>query len=280
MGFLTDFFAKVFNDNIVLATILISVVPIIELRGAIPFATNTAIWGNLALSNWRAMLFALVGSSLVVPIVALIFMPIINWLKRTKLFGKIALAFENRVKSKAQNMAGGNVTAPQPKQVQIENITSNENAANAENVTSNENAAGNSNKINNSNNTSIANSANNSNATNNANTALSNKTSLLKTNKKSFFKRVLAVFLFVAVPLPLTGVWTGSCVAVFLGLDYLTTCITVIAGNVVAGLIIALILQFFPWLNNYLLWIFLAIVAVILVYEIIMHFVKKAQSKT
>ena len=85
--------------------------------------------------------------------------------------------------------------------------------------------------------------------------------------------------MFVAVPLPLTGVWTGTCVAVFLGLDYLTTCTTVITGNIIAGLIITLILQFFPALNDWLLLIFVAIVVVVIAIEVIKHFINKNKDK-
>ena len=78
--FLNNLFANVFGENIILATILISMVPIIELRGAIPFATSTGFWGNIAMDNWTAFGWSLLGSSLIVPLVALIFIPIINWL--------------------------------------------------------------------------------------------------------------------------------------------------------------------------------------------------------
>ncbi len=204
---IAEFFSKIFDGNVVLATILIAMVPIVELRGAIPFATNSKLWNTLALSNWKALGYALIGSSIIVPVVALIFKPIINLLKRTKPFSKLANAIENRVRNKATSMTGANEQGAR--------------------------------------------------------------------FSRAYWKKVLAVFVFVAIPLPLTGVWTGSCVAVFLGLDYLTTCITVISGNIVAGLAIALILQFFPWLNDWLLWIFLAIVAVIIIYEVVRSIIKK-----
>lgn len=210
MSFISDLFVKIFDGNVVLATILIAMVPIIELRGAIPFATNTSLWGSLAISNWKAMGWALLGSSIIVPIIALIFIPIINWLKRTKLFGKLASAIENRIKNKADSISNGEQKSER--------------------------------------------------------------------FSPAYWKKILAVFVFVAIPLPLTGVWTGTCVAVFLGLDYLSSCITVVLGNAVAGLLIALILKFFPWLNNYLLWIFLALVAIFIIYELIRHFIKKKKA--
>ena len=86
---------------------------------------------------------------------------------------------------------------------------------------------------------------------------------------------MLAIFIFVAIPLPLTGAWTGTCVALFIGLDFASTCASVISGNVVAGLLITLILQFFPWLNGWLFYIFLIIIAIVIIYEVIRHFVKR-----
>ncbi len=201
---------NIFGNNVVLATVLISMVPIFELRGAIPIGVHE-LWGSVALNNWTAFGWSLLGSSLVVPIIALIFIPIINWLKKTKLFGKLATSIEQRIKNKAEGIGGAEEKS--------------------------------------------------------------------KKFSRAYWKKVLAVFVFVAIPLPLTGVWTGTCVAVFLGLDYLTTCTTVITGNVIAGLLIALILQFFPWLNNWLIWIFLGLLLVFIIIEIIKHFIKKNKTK-
>lgn len=210
--FIHNIFANIFNDNVALATTIIAILPIIELRGAIPFATNPGFWGTNALNNWAAFGWSLLGSSLVVPIIAAIFLPLINWLKKTKAFKKIALAIESRVKDKTKTIAGAEEK--------------------------------------------------------------SNKFS------KSYWKKMLAIFVFVAIPLPLTGVWTGTCIAVFIGLDYLSSCASVIAGNVFAGIIITLILEFFPWLNGWLFYIFLMIVAIVLIYELIKYLIKKHKLKS
>jgi len=96
---------NIFGNNVVLATVLISMVPIFELRGAIPIGVHE-LWGSVALNNWTAFGWSLLGSSLVVPIIALIFIPIINWLKKTKLFGKLATSIEQRIKNKAEGIGG------------------------------------------------------------------------------------------------------------------------------------------------------------------------------
>ena len=50
----------------------------------------------------------------------------------------------------------------------------------------------------------------------------------------------LGVFIFVAIPLPGTGVWTGSLIASVLGLKPLKALPLIILGNAVAGLLMIL----------------------------------------
>ncbi len=48
----------------------------------------------------------------------------------------------------------------------------------------------------------------------------------------------LGLALYVAIPLPLTGVWTGSLIAYLIGLDKFKSIIAIFLGNLVASLII------------------------------------------
>jgi uncharacterized membrane protein len=57
--------------------------------------------------------------------------------------------------------------------------------------------------------------------------------------KSERFLKQLGVFIFVAIPLPMTGVWTGTAIAVFLGLKFRECVLPIILGNLVAGLIIS-----------------------------------------
>ena len=92
--------------------------------------------------------------------------------------------------------------------------------------------------------------------------------------KKTERKKMLGVFLFVAIPLPLTGVWTGCAVASLLKMKYRNALASVVAGNLVASLIILLLCRFFePYIN----WIITAlgiiaiIIVVLLIIKIILH---------
>lgn len=60
-------------------------------------------------------------------------------------------------------------------------------------------------------------------------------------SKSSEIKRMLGTATFVAVPLPLTGVWTGSSVASILGLNYFHALLSVLIGNLIASTTVLII---------------------------------------
>ena len=86
------------------------------------------------------------------------------------------------------------------------------------------------------------------------------------------------MFLFVAFPIPLTGVWTGTCLALFVGLNYYQTILTVIPGNIIAGLIMTLISYFFSDNTVIVLYAFIALVIVFVLFELIKKLILKLKS--
>ena len=204
---ISKFFVELFGDNVALATVLISMVPVIELRGAIPFATNTGFWSAKALSNWSAYSWGALGSSAIVPVLALLFFPIMKLLKKINCFRKIANGIENSLTRKAESIGDVNQEC--------------------------------------------------------------------KIFSSLYWKKFFAILIFVAIPLPLTGVWTGTCLALFIGLDYTSSCCSVILGNLIAGFIITIILEFFPALNNWLFYIFLILIVIVVLYSLIKRLTQK-----
>ncbi len=67
--------------------------------------------------------------------------------------------------------------------------------------------------------------------------------SAMKRGKNIVKYELLGLFAFVAFPLPMTGVWTGSFVAALLKLDFRKSLLTIMAGAVVCGCIIMLVAQ-------------------------------------
>lgn len=49
-----------------------------------------------------------------------------------------------------------------------------------------------------------------------------------------------ALFLFVGIPLPGTGAWTGTLAASFLDMDFKKSCIATVSGIILAGIIMGL----------------------------------------
>ena len=198
-----EILSAIFGGNAILETICIAMLPLVELKGAIPLGIKAG------LVEWQAFWWALLGSSLVVPIVALLFRPIYLWLKDKKFF-----------KSIVDFLVGD--LAKRSDQIQTENQT--------------------------------------------------------KSVRRALWLKIFAVFLFVAFPVPGTGVWTGTCFAVLLGLNFWVTCVTVIAGNVICGLIITFVCEIFPQLTDILIIVFLLLIVAVLLTRVIIHAVRKRRA--
>lgn len=85
-----------------------------------------------------------------------------------------------------------------------------------------------------------------------------------------------ALLIFVGIPLPGTGAWTGTLAASFLKLDFKTSITAVSFGVILAGIIMSLgskIVSIFGWAGV------IALIAVIVAIIIISVIVKKKKSK-
>lgn len=193
-----------FGSNPLLATFIVALLPIFELRGAIPFGMSTQIWGTQALSAIQSFLISFFASLIVIPVVAVVFVPLLNFLKTTKLFKNISQNVFNHFLLKAN---------------------------------------------------------------------------LLNKNNSSHTLKILGVMGFVAIPLPLTGVYTGTVIAVLLGLNFYETLIACGCGNLIAGVIVTLLATVLKDNTIYLLYVFLGLLVVTLIIAIIKKLIKK-QNKT
>ena len=191
-----EFFAKVFGDNAFLATFLISLIPLIELKGAIPFGTNVDIWNRAALSATSAFFASVLGGVVVTIILAICFKPLYNFAKDKRFFKTITNFFTQSVRQKSDKITN-------------------------------------------------------------------------KSSRGLIWKKLLVVFVFVAIPVPGTGFYTGTIFAIFLGLNFYQVVLSVTAGNVFAGLIITLICSTFPQFTTIILITFLCMIAIYFAYRII-----------
>ena len=79
----------------ILMTMMISMLPVVELRGGIPFGVAA-----LGLNAHEAMIAAIVGNLIPVPFVVMFMNKILSWMKTTKYGGRLAERIERKGESK------------------------------------------------------------------------------------------------------------------------------------------------------------------------------------
>lgn len=152
----------------ILVVLIISMIPLVELRGAIP----VAIGMDLGLPEWLVLIIAIIGNLIPIPLIYFFARKFLEWGAKKK--WKPLHQFCNFCLKKGEK-------------------------------------AGN---------------------------------KLLK--KAGNYGAYFALFLFVAIPIPGTGAWTGTLAASILNLDFKKTIIAIMSGVLVAGLImLAVSLGFF-----------------------------------
>ena len=73
-----------------------------------------------------------------------------------------------------------------------------------------------------------------------------NNSDEISLKKPSVKAKSFAFFAFVALPLPLTGVWTGCALSSLLSIGYARSITAIIAGNLASSLIVYILCCFFP----------------------------------
>ncbi len=81
----------------ILKVILLSIAPVSELRGAIPYGVS------LGFSPLQASLISVLGNALIVPVLYFVLKPLFKFLKGFKAIRKFVEKYENRAASKLDN---------------------------------------------------------------------------------------------------------------------------------------------------------------------------------
>ncbi len=163
---MVEFISNLIGNDMI-ATAIMSLIPMIELKGGIVFARGAGLDFFLSLA------LAYVGSTIVFIPIYFLLRPILNAMKKVKWFNKFACKVEGFFQKKADDTMD--------KQAGKES----------------------------------------------------------KRKMSQTLLKQIGVFIFVAIPLPLTGIWTGTAIAVFLNLKFKDVIWPVMLGNLLAGLIIS-----------------------------------------
>ena len=179
LGILEEFFRGIPSEIYVF---IISVLPIIELRGAIP------VGAALGLPFYANLPLAILGNLLPIPFILLFIPRFLDFLARFKAFRPMVLWLRKKANKYSCRVLGKNTDA---EELEVD-----------ENYLLNSRESG----------------------------------KALKMSRATF----IALFVFVAVPLPGTGAWTGSLVASLFNLPKKWSFLAILAGVIVAGAIMSL----------------------------------------
>ena len=198
---MVEFIQNLIGDDKI-ATLIMSLIPLIELKGGIIFARGAT------LNFFESFGLSYLGSTIAFIPVFFLLIPILNLLKKIKWFKAFADKIELFFKDKAQG-------------------------------------------------------------------ALKKAEKSGKKAHTEKFYKILGTFIFVAIPLPMTGVWTGTAVAVFLGLEFKDAILPVVIGNFIAGAIISVLAEIILTASgnlvilDYVLYGLFALAAVMLILVIV-----------
>ncbi len=157
----------------IIVTMLVSMVPVAELRVGIPVGVS------LGMNHWFAMLVSVIGNLIPVPFIILFIRAIFDWIKnRIPKFKNFVEHLETKAKKKWAQYRKSKDEDPTPK------------------------------------------------------TDIERKWDKLKKYE------AVALFIFVAIPLPGTGAWTGALIAALMDIRMKTALPAILGGVIVAGFLI------------------------------------------
>lgn len=202
---IVEFFRNIIGNDYI-TVLIVSMIPFVEVRGSIPIAI--AMGMNVFVSIGLAFL----GSIIIAPIILLVLKPILNWLKKFKIFNSFIVALEEGFQGKADKVMEG-----------VENQA--------------------------------------------------------YSQKRILRKKMLGTYLFVAFPVPMTGVWTGSAVACFLDIPFWWACLVIGLGNLTASIIMSILSYFFAAYIDIILGVIIGIVLIAVIAFIVKIAIKMSKKK-
>ena len=205
-----DFIIAVFGNSAWLGIIVISMLPVTELRVAIPFAWSE-VWGLNKLTWWQAYICSVIGATIPALVIIPLLLPFFAWLKKTKWFSKIINYFDKKFEKKSAEIEG--------------KVKEGESKAKADRI------------------------------------------------------KFWGVVGFVAVPLPLTGAWTGSAIAAYLKMNPFKGILAILFGNMISGAIMTVLCLLLPNYVDAILYAFLCLVVVVIVVSVLLLVIKHAKQK-
>ena len=234
-----------------LFTVCLSMLPVIEIHGALPLAMSTTFWGSGALSPVGAFFACLIGGTIVCFIAVLIFLPFRKLLEKIKICKKI---FEHRDKAVIEWIQKRNLK----KQEKLNKKHKNKKAEVQKTATEN-----------------------------NISTQITFSNTLNSTNKDKVPKKKIKdntllfkgsiVFIFCLLPIPFSGVWSASALCSILKLKFWPSVLVLILANLANCIFFGLLCTIFEDFIDLFLVVMFLIMIFIGVYYFFSYIITKKQ---
>lgn len=215
-------------------TTILAMLPVIELRGAIPIGMSFSLWGENALNLIESVIASIIGGILVCFLVVAIFFPLKKLLSRVTIFRNFFDFFDKKA---TEQLARFHKKSKQKLKQENSRTTPTMPAPTPQLLTNTRQIIFSEQKI----------------------------KKLPKNHQKiENLRKCIFVFLFCAIPLPFTGVWSAGALCSLLGIGFWQSVCTLIFANLVSSGIIALFCLIF---QNYidLVLVIMAIIFVMIV---------------
>lgn len=237
---------------------LLAMLPVVETKGAIPFAMSAGIWGDAALTALWAWLAAVVGGIIVSFIAAAIFLPLRKILERWKPT-KSLLAFCDKkvhywLEMQNSRKKPRKIKAKKPRKSAEPDAQINLSTEKPYKSDTTPDA-----KID----FSVTFAPKKKERTR-------SPTQPHKIVRTGTFKKALIVFIFCAIPIPFSGVWSAAALCSVLQLNYLQSVTTLALANILSAVIIGL----FCFFLNEFVDVILCALGIILILAIIYRVLK------
>ena len=230
---------------------LVAMVPVVETQGAIPLAMSTALWGDSALNALWAWTAATLGGILVCFIAVAIFLPFRKILEKWQFSRKILQFIDKKMilwldeHYKKQNERKNLYK----KRKNNKTILKNE-----------ENIEKNNQKI-------------------NFVEQTQNNKKKQKTTSKHSWKKALIVFIFCALPVPFSGVWSAAALCSVLKLGYFQSVLALAISNTFNTILIGLFCFFLDEFIDVLITAMLIIFVLFLLYHLFKAILLRLENK-
>jgi len=234
-----------------LVTIFCAMLPVVELRGAMPIGMSEALWGDGALGLLGSVTASIIGGILACFVVVAVFIPLKKLLARIPLFGRLFDYFDSKATEHLERFSSkftrvrGKFTSIFKRKPRSPAITKTATKSSEELPDSHKRTI------------SFP-------APQKAKT-VDIKAKKSRKSKDETFSKCVLVFLFCAMPLPFTGVWSAGALCSLLGLGFWASVATLILANLVGSGFVAIFCLIF---ENYIDLV-LVIMAIILLLTIL-----------